>query len=185
MEGAWLKDPHGKVGMHVATVSVGSNLGNREAIMREAILRLGAQCGNLLLACSSLYETEPFGKTDQGWFLNCVIQVQTSQGLKAFFRQLQQAEALAGRVRQARWGPRTLDLDLLFFDDTVYSDSELTVPHPGVAIRRFVLEPLCEVAPDLVHPSLRETASALLGQVGESSRVVCLGRPPVQNPLLK
>jgi 2-amino-4-hydroxy-6-hydroxymethyldihydropteridine diphosphokinase len=167
---------------HLATIGLGSNLGDRETTLREAILWLGAQRGNTLRSCSSLYETEPFGKTDQGWFLNCVIQIETSRDLQGFFQVLQEGEARFGRVRRERWGPRTLDLDLLFFDDAVYSDAELTIPHPGVAVRRFVLEPLCEVAPDLVHPSLGEKVSALLERLTESSRVVCLGRPPVRGP---
>jgi 2-amino-4-hydroxy-6-hydroxymethyldihydropteridine diphosphokinase len=166
--------------MHLATVGVGSNLGDREGIIREAVEWLAARQDNLLKACSSLYETEPFGKTDQEWFLNCVIQVETSQELRGFFRILQEGEALFGRVRAERWGPRTLDLDLLFFDDAVYSDSALTVPHPGVPHRRFVLEPLCEIAPGLVHPSLGETALSLLHSLTESSRVIRLGRTPVQ-----
>jgi 2-amino-4-hydroxy-6-hydroxymethyldihydropteridine diphosphokinase len=177
-----LKDPHGKVPMHLATVGMGSNLGDRETTLREAILWLGARSGNRLQSCSSLYETEPFGKVDQAWFLNCVIQIETSLDLQGFFRVLQEGEARFGRVRRERWGPRTLDLDLLLFDDVVYSDAELTVPHPGLQVRRFVLEPLCEIAPDLVHPSLAQTASALLGQLTESSSVVCLGRPPVREP---
>ena len=168
--------------MQLATIGMGSNLGDRETTLREAILWLGAGCGNRLRSCSSLYETEPFGKTDQGWFLNCVIQIETSLDLLGFFNLLQEGEARFGRIRRERWGPRTLDLDLLFFGDAVYSDSELTVPHPGVANRRFVLEPLCEVAPDFVHPSLGETARTLLGQLAESSRVVCLGSPPVVQP---
>jgi 2-amino-4-hydroxy-6-hydroxymethyldihydropteridine diphosphokinase len=161
---------------------MGSNLGDREAIMREAILWLRAQHRNTLRACSSLYETEPVGKTDQGWFLNCVIQVETFREMHEFFRVLQEGEALFGRVRTEPLGPRTLDLDLLVFDDVVHSDPELTVPHPGVAIRRFVLEPLCEVAPDFVHPSLGQTASALLGQLTEPCRVVRFGSPPVPGP---
>ena len=174
--------PRSGASLHLATVGMGSNLGDRETTLREAILWLGSQCGNRLRSCSSLYETEPFGKADQGWFLNCVIQIGTSRDLQSFFHLLQEGEDRFGRVRRERWGPRTLDLDLLFFDDAIHSDPELTVPHPGVAVRRFVLEPLCEVAPDLVHPSLGERASALLGQLTESSRVVCLGRPPVLEP---
>ena len=168
--------------MHLATVGMGSNLGDREATLREALRWLVAQRGNLLTACSSLYETEPFGKTDQEWFLNCVVQLETSRELLDFFRILQEGEALLGRIRKERWGPRTLDLDLLFFDDIIYSDSELTVPHPGIPNRRFVLEPLCEVAPDLVHPSLGEKALTLLDRLVEPSRVVRLGRSPLAEP---
>lgn len=165
--------------MHLATVGAGSNLGDREEVIRKSISWLGSREGNRLCACSSLYETEPFGKTDQDWFLNCVVQLETSHGPKAFFRQLQRAEDLAGRIRTERWGPRILDLDLLFFDDLVSSDAELTVPHPGVALRRFVLEPLCEVAPDLVHPVLGKTSKELLKELPEPSRVVRLAKSPV------
>jgi len=167
---------HGKAQMHLATVGMGSNLGDREANLRGAIRWLMAQGGNSVKACSSLYETEPFGKTNQAWFLNCVVQLETSRGLLDFFRVLQEGEALCGRVRQGRWGPRTLDLDLLFFDDVVYSDSELIVPHPGIPNRRFVLEPLCEVAPDHVHPTLGEKALVLLDRLADPSRVVRLER---------
>jgi 2-amino-4-hydroxy-6-hydroxymethyldihydropteridine diphosphokinase len=165
--------------MHLATVGAGSNLGDREGLIRQAIHWLGSQRGNALRACSPLYETEPFGRTDQGWFLNCVVQVETTRELKGFFRLLQEAEALAGRVRGDPWGPRTLDLDLLFFDSVVFLDAELTVPHPGVANRRFVLEPLCDVAPDLVHPLVGATVRELLDRVADPSRVVRFGRPPV------
>jgi 2-amino-4-hydroxy-6-hydroxymethyldihydropteridine diphosphokinase len=165
--------------MHLATVGAGSNLGDREALIRDAIRWIGARQGNVIRACSPLYETEPFGRTDQGWFLNCVVQVETSRGLKDFFHLLQEAEALAGRVRKDRWGPRTLDLDLLFFGSEVFSDAELTVPHPGVAVRRFVLEPLCEVAPEFVHPLIGATVRELLDRLADPSRVVRFGRPPV------
>ena len=174
--------PDDRMPMHLATIGMGSNMGDRETTLREAILWLGAQCGNRLRSCSSLYETEPSGKTDQGWFLNCVIQIETSCDMQGFFQCLQEGEDRFGRVRRERWGPRTLDLDLLFFDDEIYADAELTVPHPGVAVRRFVLEPLCEVAPDLMHPSLGERASSLLGKLTDLSRVVRLGRPPVREP---
>jgi 2-amino-4-hydroxy-6-hydroxymethyldihydropteridine diphosphokinase len=163
-------------------VGVGSNLGDREQTIRQAIEWLVARRDTLLKACSSLYETEPFGKMDQGWFLNCVVQVETSRELRGFFGILQEGEVVFGRIRKERWGPRTLDLDLLFFDDAIYSDPELTVPHPGVPHRRFVLEPLCEIAPDLVHPSLGETARVLLDRLAEPCRVVRLGRPPVPEP---
>ena len=114
--------------------------------------------------------------------LRIQIQVETPLGLKGFFQLLQKGEDRFGRIREERWGPRTLDLDLLFFDDVVYSDAELTVPHPGVAVRRFVLEPLCEIAPDLVHPSLGRRMSTLLEKLTDSSGVLCIGRAPVREP---
>jgi len=160
----------------VATVGVGANLGDRESTISAAIQWVAERAGNRLVAESSLYETEPFGKTDQGWFLNSVIRVETRLTLEAFFLCLQEAEALWGRERRVRWGPRTLDLDLLLFGETVYSDETLTVPHPGIAERRFVLEPLCEIAPGLVHPTLGQTVRELRDGLVDRCRVNRLQR---------
>jgi 2-amino-4-hydroxy-6-hydroxymethyldihydropteridine diphosphokinase len=160
----------------VATVGLGSNLGDRQAAISGAIQWIAERPGSRLLSVSSLYETEPFGRSDQGWFLNCVAQVETFSNLKVFFRSLQEAETLWARERDEHWGPRTLDLDLLFFGDTVFSDEELTVPHPGVAQRRFVLAPLFEVAPDLIHPTLHMSVRELLKALEDPCRVVRLGR---------
>lgn len=168
-----------KTSFALATVGIGSNLGDREAFLAGAVRRLARHPQNRIRAVSSLYETEPFGKTDQPWFLNCVLQLDTGQELGAFFRGLQEVEAFFGRRRTERWGPRELDLDLLFFGDLVYSAPELTVPHPGIPGRRFVLEPLCEIAPELVHPSLHLRVRELLARLSDASKVVRLSRPPL------
>jgi len=160
----------------VATVGLGSNLGDRQAALSGAIRWIAERPGSRLLSVSSLYETEPFGRPDQGWFLNCVARVETFCPLKGFFRLLQEAETLWARERDEHWGPRTLDLDLLFFGETAFSDEELTVPHPGVAQRRFVLAPLFEVAPDLIHPTLHKSVRELLRVLEDPCRVVRLGR---------
>jgi 2-amino-4-hydroxy-6-hydroxymethyldihydropteridine diphosphokinase len=162
----------------MATVGIGSNLGDREANIAQAIQRLAGRSGNRIRALSSLYETEPFGARDQPFFLNCVLQIETDQDLESFFRSLQDLEDACGRRREVRWGPRILDLDLLLFDDLVRDTPELSVPHPGIPARRFVLEPLCEIAPDLVHPGLHERMGDLLGRLGNNSKVVCLCRHP-------
>jgi len=167
-----------KRSMHLATVGIGSNLGNKEATIQRAIQRLHECNGNRVRKVSSLFETEPVGKLDQPWFLNCVAQVETSLEMKSFFSFLKEVETLFERVRKERWGPRTLDLDLLMFDDVIYSDSALTVPHPDMQKRRFVLEPLCEIAPDLVHPGLNLSTSNLLKVLEDSSRVVSLNKVP-------
>ena len=159
---------------HLATVGIGSNIGDREATVGGAIKRLSDREGNHAIAVSCLYETEPLGPRDQPWFLNCVIQVETRREMKTFFHFLKETESIFGRQRQQPWGPRTLDLDLLFFDDAVFSDSELTVPHPGVAQRRFVLDPLCEIAPGLIHPTLKQPVETLLKQLTDPLKVVCL-----------
>ncbi len=164
---------------NLATVGIGSNMGDREESVSGAIRRLSEQEGSRTVAVSCLYETEPLGRKDQPWFLNCVIQIETSTELKAFFHTLQLTESLFGRQRHEHWGPRSLDLDLLFFGDMVLSDAELTVPHPGIPQRRFVLEPLCEIAPDLIHPIIGQTTRELLEQLSDPLKVVCLGRQPI------
>jgi len=162
----------------MATVGLGSNLGDREAFLSGALKMLAGEAGNRLIRVSSLYETEPFGKSDQDWFLNCVVQVETDLDMWPFFRSLQEVELRFGKERKERWGPRTLDLDLLFFDEVVFADHELVVPHPGIAQRRFVLEPLSEIVPELIHPSLGTTIRQLLQETDDRCRVVRVSRLP-------
>jgi dihydroneopterin aldolase / 2-amino-4-hydroxy-6-hydroxymethyldihydropteridine diphosphokinase len=164
---------------HLATVGLGSNLGNREALLSEAVKHLEAPGGNRLIKASSVYETEPFGKVDQDWFLNGVVQMETSLDMKAFFHLLQDVETRLGRERKEHWGPRTLDLDLLFFDNVVFSDHELTLPHPGIPARRFVLEPLLEISPDLIHPSLGKTVRELLQETRDACKANRLAGVPL------
>lgn len=130
---------------HRAIVALGSNLGNREAHLRFAIERLGES----IVAQSQVYETDPIGgPDDQGAYLNMAVVLETELDPYALLRWLHRIEADAGRERIVHWGPRTLDLDLLFFDDVVITGGNLAVPHPRYAERRFVLAPLSEVAPE-------------------------------------
>jgi dihydroneopterin aldolase/2-amino-4-hydroxy-6-hydroxymethyldihydropteridine diphosphokinase len=132
---------------HTAIVALGSNLGDREAYLRLAMSRLGE-----VVAASQVFETDPVGPEGQGAYLNMVAVVRTWLDPYGFIRRCQQIESEAMRQRTVRWGPRTLDVDLLFYDDVTIDDPELTVPHPRVAERRFVLAPLSEVAPDRCPP---------------------------------
>ncbi|MGA0366240.1 MAG: 2-amino-4-hydroxy-6-hydroxymethyldihydropteridine diphosphokinase [Ilumatobacteraceae bacterium] len=130
---------------HRAIVALGSNLGRREAHLRFAVGRLGES----VVAQSQVFETDPVGgPDDQGAYLNMVVVLETELDPYALLRWLHRIEADAGRERVVHWGPRTLDLDLLFFDDVVITGGNLAVPHPRYAERRFVLAPLSEVAPD-------------------------------------
>lgn len=130
---------------HRAIVALGSNLGNREAHLRFAIERLGES----VVAQSQVFETDPVGGPDgQGAYLNMAVVLETELDPYALLRWLHRIEADAGRERVVHWGPRTLDLDLLFFDDVVITGGNLAVPHPRYAERRFVLAPLSEVAPE-------------------------------------
>jgi len=130
---------------HRAIVALGSNLGDRVSYLKLAV----AELGNSLIAQSQVFETAPVGGPDnQGAYLNMVVAVETSLDPFAMLRRCQRIEALALRQRIVHWGPRTLDVDLLFFDDITIGSPELTIPHPRYAERRFVLTPLAEVAPE-------------------------------------
>ena len=134
---------------HRAIIALGSNLGDRVAFLELAVEELGAG----IVAKSQVYETAPVGgPQDQGAYLNMVVAVETSLDPFAMLRRCQRIESLALRQRVVHWGPRTLDVDLLFFDDYSISSPDLTIPHPRYAERRFVLTPLSEVAPELCPP---------------------------------
>ena len=129
---------------HDVLVALGSNLGDREGYLRFAIGELGN-----VVSMSQVYETEPIGGPDgQGAYLNMVVEVRTSLDPYAFIRRCQRIEANALRQRVVHWGPRTLDVDVLFYDDVHITSEKLTVPHPRINERRFVLTPLGEVAPE-------------------------------------
>jgi dihydroneopterin aldolase/2-amino-4-hydroxy-6-hydroxymethyldihydropteridine diphosphokinase len=136
---------------HTAIVALGSNLGDRQGYLRLAVARLGD-----VTAMSQVFETDPMGPEGQGPYLNMVVVVRTALDPYAFLRRCQRIEAEAQRQRTIRWGARTLDVDLLFYDDVTIADPQLTVPHPGVGERRFVLAPLSEVAPQRCPPGWDE-----------------------------
>lgn len=130
-------------GTHEALLALGSNLGDRESMLRLAVAELAP------VRRSQVWETDPVGGPErQGPYLNMVVAVRTDLDPYALLRRCQRIERLAGRVRDVRWGPRTLDIDILFYDDIALTGGGLEVPHPRIAERRFVLAPLAEVAPD-------------------------------------
>ncbi len=151
-------------------IGLGSNLGDRLAHMRLAVRRI-ADLGRLR-AVSSLYETAPVGGPAQGPYLNAVVAVGTSVEPRAVLDHLLAVEALAGRVRRARWGPRTLDLDLLLHGERMVDEPGLRVPHPGLTSRRFVLAPLLEVRPAAALPDGTPLAPFLQQVAGQEAAVV-------------
>ncbi len=152
-----------------AGVALGSNLGDRRNHLREALRELRAL--GRLRAVSPLFETEPVGLREQPPFLNAVAVLETGLGARALLQALLSIEARRGRVRREKDGPRTLDLDLLFYGDEVIRESGLEVPHPRMHERRFVLEPLVAVAPGWRHPVLGRTAQELLVRLDDPAGV--------------
>lgn len=135
-----------------AFLSLGSNLGNRAATLEAALRALEAPGDVRVTRRSSLYETAAMGKTDQPDFYNLVVEVKTALSPEALLDRCQEVERALGRVRGERWGPRTVDVDILLYEMRTVSAERLIVPHPEMLRRRFVLEPLIEIAPDAVLP---------------------------------
>ncbi len=153
-------------------LSLGSNLGDRSANLRSAIDRLGE--AGVLKAVSSLYETEPVDVREQPWFLNCAVALETDRSPSALLARILAIEETIGRLRVPGKGPRMIDIDILLAGDRVVNEPGLKIPHPAMAQRRFVLEPLVEIAANTLHPVLRKTAGELLAALppGQSVRKI-------------
>ncbi|NDL66548.1 2-amino-4-hydroxy-6-hydroxymethyldihydropteridine diphosphokinase [Anaerotalea alkaliphila] len=141
---------------HRAYVALGSNLGDREETIRQALERMGKERGIRLGRCSTLVETEPVGYLEQGPFINGVVELRTLLEPAVLLEKLQEMENALHRERIIRWGPRTIDLDILLYDDLVLEGGDLIVPHPRMLERGFVMEPLKEIAPYVLHPLERK-----------------------------
>jgi 2-amino-4-hydroxy-6-hydroxymethyldihydropteridine diphosphokinase len=140
---------------------LGSNLGDREEVINKAIDLINDKIGKVVCK-SSMYETEPWGKTDQPGFLNLALQVQTDANAITVLHTALEIEKQLGRVRLERWGSRIIDIDIIFFNqEVIHIKEELTIPHPEMQNRKFVLEPLCEIAADFKHPVLNQTIREL------------------------
>jgi 2-amino-4-hydroxy-6-hydroxymethyldihydropteridine diphosphokinase len=150
--------------MKTVYLSLGSNVGEREVHLTRARERLMAE-DMRLIAASAIYETEPRDAPDQSWFLNQVVAVETSLFPKQLLTRTQKIEQALGRVRNRPKGPRTIDIDILFFGAVIVSTPDLEIPHPRLADRRFVLEPLCELAPEMRHPRTGRTVREMLAEV--------------------
>ncbi len=155
--------------MSEALLGLGSNVGDPQSNLREAVERLDRDCR--VERVSSLYRTEPVGYVEQEWFLNCALRASTALDPAALLERIAAVEHELGRQREILNGPRTIDIDILLIDDYVVEERGLTVPHPRMHLRRFVLAPAVEIAAEWVHPILRRTLGTLLEDLHDESRV--------------
>lgn len=150
---------------HKAYVALGSNMGEKRAYLDGAVEALLKVRGCRVMSVSDYIVTEPYGVTDQDEFLNGCMEVETLLTPEELLAELHQIEQTAGRERVIHWGPRTLDLDIILYDDLVMRTKDLTIPHVEMQKREFVLEPLCQIAPYEWHPVLHKTVEELLGEL--------------------
>ena len=173
-----VKKPHAPIGRpfkvasvtverwwHEAYIAIGSNMGQREEVLLEAIEAINVSGHSLVEKVSKLRETKPWGYIDQEDFINGVICVKTLLSPSKLMDYLLEIEQVFKREREIHWGPRTLDLDLIFYDDLVTEDEKVVLPHPRMAQRKFVLKPLSELAPFKVHPLLKKRVIDLLAEL--------------------
>jgi len=155
-----------------AFIGLGSNVGQREKFLNRAIAELKNVRQTRIVWTSSVYETDPVGMPDQPKFLNAAAEIETQLGPKELCAEVKAIEQKLGRTSTERWGPREIDVDVLLYDGLVFQDDEVTVPHPEMEKRKFVLIPLKEIAPDLVHPISGMTMEELASACKDAGRVV-------------
>ncbi len=156
---------------HIVYIGIGSNIGDKVGMCERAISEILKLDRHKLLAKSSFYKTQPIGYKDQDWFINGVIKIETSLSPLELVRGLKAVELKLGRKETFRWGPRLIDLDLLFFDHEEIKTEELCVPHPHLHKRKFVLIPMAEIDRDFIHPVFKMTIQELLDNLQEDQGV--------------
>jgi 2-amino-4-hydroxy-6-hydroxymethyldihydropteridine diphosphokinase len=153
-------------------IGLGSNVGQCEKFLNKAVAELKNVRDTKVVWASSVYETDPVGKTDQPKFLNAAVEIETQLQPNELYEEVKAIETRLGRTKTERWGPREIDIDILVYDGLVFQDEEVTVPHPEMERRKFVLVPLKEIAPDLVHPISGMTMEELVAECKDVGRVV-------------
>lgn len=152
-------------GWHKVFIALGSNMGDKLGYLERAVNNLQEDSHFKNIRVSDYLETAPYGGVEQDDFLNGVLEAETLYSPESLLARLQREEQLAGRTREVRWGPRTLDLDILLYDDLIMNERDLTIPHPDMKNRAFVLEPLAALAPHTLHPVYRKTVGELLEEL--------------------
>jgi len=156
-------------------IAIGSNLGDKISNCRRAIDEIAGFCE--IVKVSSLYETEPVGNEDQPNFINSVAEIRTDLSPHELLTHLNRIEEKLGRVRSEKWGPRTIDLDIIFYGDQIIKDDNLIIPHPRAHLRRFVLEPICEIAPEFIHSEIKISVFELLKNLPDNKKVIKRDEP--------
>lgn len=152
---------------HRVYLSLGSNIGNKRKNLLEAIRKIGELENTEVAKSSTILETEPFGYLEQDNFLNACLEVKTLMTAQEFLKEILQIELDMGRVREIKWGPRIIDIDILFYDKEIIEEDNLAVPHPWICEREFVLDPLSEIAPNYIHPLEKKTITMLARKLKE------------------
>ncbi len=161
--------------MNTVFLLLGSNIGNRLKWFQEGIKQLSATCGNIRQK-SLIYETAAWGKEDQPAFLNMVLIIETELSIFDLFKNIQEIEKISGRQRTVKWAQRTLDIDILFFNDEMIDTDDLKIPHPALQERRFTLLPLNEIIPDFIHPKIKKSIAVLLKECNDPLAVKSVGK---------
>lgn len=158
----------------ISFIGIGSNQEDPRARCIEALGSIDAIEGCKILRSSSFYRTEPVGFPEQEWFVNVVVEVRTALSAQMLMKELQAIETQMGRQKKIRWGPRVIDLDILFYGQEVLSEGGIVIPHPELHKRRFVLEPLYEIAPYIIHPAFGISVAGLMERLEDTSKVEIL-----------
>jgi 2-amino-4-hydroxy-6-hydroxymethyldihydropteridine diphosphokinase len=163
--------------LSTAYISAGSNIGDRIGYLQQANILLKDTPGVEVSAISSIYETEPVGYKDQEWFANAVLKIETDLSPSDLLAECLRIESKLGRERkdEERWGPRTLDLDILFYDSEVVSEDDLRIPHPRMHERAYALVPMLELDPDFIHPIIGKTVLEIHNELEEPEEVYLYG----------
>ena len=158
---------------HTAYISIGSNIGDKLLNCRKGIAALTKSGRSVITGQSDYYKTEPVDYTDQDWFVNSAVKIETALDPFQLFRELKAIEKETGRTEgRIKYGPRILDLDIIFYDDIVINSSKLIIPHPEMHKRRFVLKPICDIDSKLVHPVLKMDMQYLLNNLDDKHQRV-------------
>ena len=150
--------------MHTAYVAFGSNIGEKESYIKRALEKIEKR-GIKIIKVSHIYETEPYGVLDQDSFLNGVVKIETNLTPENLIEVLLDIEKQLDRVRERRWGPRTIDLDIIFYDDLIINEKDLIIPHKDMENREFVLKPLCDIDENFIHPVLKKSVRQLYDEL--------------------